>query len=163
LAGFEADLLNVHVDFPLFQRLALPIASGRSKIPGIKIQDMRMMRLMEVLLHGGSQLAGWRTAQIYESIQAAFGLSAEAYTLTQLRYDLRKMKGHGLRERDGRQYCYRLTEKGKRQPPCLSFSTSGSAASWRTPFSTTDPRKPPTHRPKSKWRTTRRTRLYKSW
>ena len=114
MAGFEADLLNVHVDFPLFQRLALPITSGRSRIPGIKIQDIRRMRLMEVLLHGGSQLAGWRTAQIHQSIQAAFGLSPEAYTLTQLRYDLRKMKGHGLLERDGRQYCYRLTEKGKR-------------------------------------------------
>ena len=114
LADFEADLLNVHVDFPLFQRLALPIQVGRSKIPGIKIQDTRMMRLMEVLLHGGSQLVGWRTAQIHESIRAAFGLTAEQYTLTQLRYDLRKMKGHGLLERDGRRYCYRLTDKGRR-------------------------------------------------
>ena len=114
LADFEAELLNVHVDFPLFQRLALPIQVGRSKIPGIKIQDTRMMRLMEVLLHGGSQLVGWRTAQIHESIRAAFGLTAEQYTLTQLRYDLRKMKGHGLLERDGRRYCYRLTDKGKR-------------------------------------------------
>ena len=114
LADFEAGLLNVHVDFPLFQRLALPIQSGRSKIPGIKIQDTRMMRLMEVLLHGGSQLAGWRTAQIHDCIRAAFGVSAEPYTLTQLRYDVRKMKGHGLLERDGRRYCYRLTEKGKR-------------------------------------------------
>jgi hypothetical protein len=34
--------------------------------------------------------------------------------LTQLRYDLRKMKGHGLLQRDGRLYCYRLTQKGKR-------------------------------------------------
>ena len=114
LADFEADLLNVHVDFPLFQRLALPIQVGRSKIPGIRIQDTRMMRLMEVLLHGGSQLVGWRTAQIHESIRAAFGLTAEQYTLTQLRYDLRKMKGHSLLERDGRRYCYRLTDKGKR-------------------------------------------------
>ena len=114
LAGFEADLLNVHVDFPLFQRLALPIQVGHSKIPGIKIQDTRMMRLMEVLLHGGSQLAGWRSTQIHESVRAAFGLTAEQYTLTQLRYDLRKMKGHGLLERDGHRYCYRLTEKGKR-------------------------------------------------
>src|SRR6266545_4824366 len=114
LAGFEGELLNVHVDFPLFQRLALPIPSGRSKIPGIKIQDTRMMRLMEVLLHGGSQLAGWRTAQIHEAIRAAFDLPADAYTLTQLRYDLRKMRGHGLLERDGKRYSYRLTEKGKR-------------------------------------------------
>jgi hypothetical protein len=114
LAGFEAELLNVHVDFPLFQRLALPITCGRTKIPGIKIQDTRMMRLMEVLLHGGAQLGGWRTTQIHEAILAAFGLSADAYTLTQLRYDLRKMKGHALLEREGRRYCYRLTEKGKR-------------------------------------------------
>lgn len=97
-----------------FQRLALPIPSGRSKIPGIKIQDTRMMRLMEVLLHGGSQLAGWRTAQIHEAIRAGFDLPADAYTLTQLRYDLRKMRGHGLLERDGKRYSYRLTEKGKR-------------------------------------------------
>jgi hypothetical protein len=114
VAGFEAGLLNVHVDFPLFQRLALPIPSGRTKIPGIKIQDTRMMRLMEVLLHGGSQLGGWRTAQIHEVIRNAFDLSADAYTLTQLRYDLRKMKGHGLLERDGRRYSYRLTEKRQR-------------------------------------------------
>jgi hypothetical protein len=114
LADFEADLLNVHVDFPLFQRLALPISSGRSKIPGIKIQDTRMMRLMEVLLHGGSQLSGWRTAQIREAVLSAFSLQPETYSLTQVRYDLRKLKGHGLLERDGRRYCYRLTEKGKR-------------------------------------------------
>lgn len=114
LVGFEAGLLNLPVDFPLFQRLAKPVPSGRTNIPGIKIQDTRMMRLMEVLLHGGSQLNGWRTARIHEAIRAAFGLSVEAYTLTQLRYDLRKMKGHGLLERDGRRYSYRLTGKGKR-------------------------------------------------
>jgi hypothetical protein len=111
-AGFEAESLNVHVDFPLFQRLALPIASGKVKIPGIKIQDIRMLRLMEVLLNAGIQLNRWRTAQIHQAILTTFGLSTDGYTLTQLRYDLRKMKAHGLLERDGKRYCYRLTEKG---------------------------------------------------
>ncbi len=114
LAGFEAELLNVHVDFPLFQRLALPVTSGRTKIPGIKIQDTRMIRLMEVLLHGGSQLCGWRTVEIHTALLTAFGLAPEAYSLTQLRYDLRKMKAHGLVERQGRRYCYQLTDKGIR-------------------------------------------------
>jgi hypothetical protein len=114
LTGLEARLLNVHVDFPLFQRLALPVISGKSKIPGIKIQDTRMIRLMEVLLHGGPQLAGWRTVEIWQAQQAAFSLSPQDYTLTQLRYDLRKMKGHGLLERVGKHYAYRLTEKGAR-------------------------------------------------
>jgi hypothetical protein len=113
-AAFEAEALNVHVDFPLFQRLALPITSGRTRLPGIKIHDTRVIRLMEVLLHSGTKLGGWRTAQIHEAIQAAFGLKASHYTLTQLRYDLRKMKAHGLIERDGKRYAYRLTPKGNR-------------------------------------------------
>jgi hypothetical protein len=112
LAAFEADVLNVHVDFPLFQRLALPITVGHTRIPGIKIHDTRMMRLLEVLLHGGSQLAGWRAAQIHAAILEAFGLTAEAYSLTQLRYDIRKLRAHALVERIGRSYAYRLTDKG---------------------------------------------------
>jgi len=111
-AGFEAQSLNVHVDFPLFQRMALPVMAGKTKIAGIKIHDTRMMRLMEVLLHGGAQLNGWRSADIHQTILSTFGLSANAYTLTQLRYDLRKMKAHSLLERIGRSYCYRLNDKG---------------------------------------------------
>ena len=114
LADFQGELLNVHVDFPLFQRLALPVCSGKSKIPGIKLQDTRMIRLMEVLLHGGPQLNGWRTVQIGEAIRAAFALPQETYTLNQLRYDLRKMKAHGLLQRVGKHYAYRLTDKGIR-------------------------------------------------
>lgn len=112
LVGVEADLLNVHVDFPLFERLAKPVAAGRTTMPGIKIHDTRMLRLMEVLLHGGSQLAGWRTAQLHTAVREAFGITQAAYSLTQLRYDVRKLRAHGLLERQGRSYSYRLTTKG---------------------------------------------------
>jgi hypothetical protein len=78
--GFSRELLNVHVDFPLFQRLALPVTSGQYKIPGIRIQDTRMIRLMEVLLHAGPQFNGWRTVQIAEAIRTTFALSPETYT-----------------------------------------------------------------------------------
>jgi len=111
-ASFEAQALNVHVDFPLFQRLALPVTVGKTKVPGIKIHDTRLLRLMEMLLHEGSQIQSWRTAEIHERIIKAFGLAQEKYTLTQLRYDLRKLKAHGLLERQGKHYSYRLTEKG---------------------------------------------------
>ena len=112
-AQFEAQALDVHVDFPLFQRLALPMPD-RGKIPGIKLHDTRMLRLMEVLLHAGTKVLGWRTIDIHQAILSSFGLTAESYTLTQLRYDLRKMKGHGLLERDGRRYAYHLTDKRTR-------------------------------------------------
>jgi hypothetical protein len=114
LAGVEADLLNVHVDFPMFERLAKPVAVGRTTLPGIKIHDTRMVRLMEILLHGGSQLAGWRTAQMHRAVLEAFGVTSDTYSLTQLRYDVRKLRAHGLLEREGRSYSYRLTEKGRK-------------------------------------------------
>jgi hypothetical protein len=113
-AAFEAQALDVHVDFPLFQRLALPIPRRRGKTPGIKLHDTRMLRLMEVLLHTGTRVLGWRTAEIHQAILSSFSLTPERYSLTQLRYDLRKMKAHGLLERDGRRYAYRLTDHGTR-------------------------------------------------
>jgi hypothetical protein len=113
-AAFEAESLHTPIDFPLFQRLALPIPLGRSRVPGIKIHDTRVLRLMEVLLHGGTQITGWRSRQMHQAVLAASGLSEQTYTLGQLRYDLRKMKAHGLVERLGQSYCYRLTPKGIR-------------------------------------------------
>ncbi|PYT33124.1 MAG: hypothetical protein DMG58_08415 [Acidobacteria bacterium] len=111
-AGFEAQSLNVHVDFPLFQKIALPIASPKTKIAGIKIHDTRMMRLMEVLRHGGTQLNGWRSDNIHQAILTSFGLSADRNTHTQLRYDVRKMKAHGPLERNGGAICTASPTKG---------------------------------------------------
>src|SRR5205807_1795359 len=95
-AGFQAQWLNVHVDFPLLQRLALPVTIGAVRYPGIKIHDPRVIRLLEVLLHGGSHVGGWTAKQIHHAVLTAFHLSDSAYGLNQLRYDLRKLKGHGL-------------------------------------------------------------------
>jgi hypothetical protein len=111
-AGFQAQCLNVHVDFPLLQRLALPITLGSVRYPGIKIHDTRIIRLLEVLLHGGNTLGGWTAKQIHQAVLTTFQLSAKQYGLNQLRYDLRKLKGHGLLQRDGTRYAYRLTVKG---------------------------------------------------
>ena len=110
--GYQAQWLNVHVDFPLLQRIALPITVGSVRYPGIKIHDVRVIRLFEVLLHGGPHVGGWTAKQIHRTVLTTFHLSERAYGLNQLRYDLRKLKGHGLIERDGSRYAYRLTTKG---------------------------------------------------
>jgi len=111
-AGFQAQWLNVHVDFPLLQRLALPITIGAVRYPGIKIHDPRVIRLLEVLLHGGSQVGGWTAKQIHHAVLTTFHLPDTAYGLNQLRYDLRKLKAHALLRRDGSRYAYHLTPKG---------------------------------------------------
>lgn len=111
-AGFQAQCLNVHVDFPLLQKLALPVFRGTVRFPGIKIQDTRMIRLLEIFLHGSTQVAGWRAPQLLQAVLQAYRLSPQSYSLNQLRYDLRKLQGHGLLQRDGRRYAYCLTPQG---------------------------------------------------
>ena len=110
--------------------MALPVMAGKTKIADIKIHDTRMIRLMEVLLHAGTQLNGWPSADMYQAILTTFGLTTTTYTLTQLRYDLRKMKAHGLVERIGRGYRYHLTDKGPMPHSFSSCSTSASADRW---------------------------------
>src|SRR5215471_10674079 len=74
-ANFQAQCLNVHVDFPLLQRIALPITIGSVRYPGIKIHDTRIIRLMEVLLHGGNTVGGWTAKQVHQTILTTFQLS----------------------------------------------------------------------------------------
>ena len=112
-AAFQAQSLNVHVDFPLLQRIALPVTIGSVRYPGIRLQDPRIIRLLEVLLHGSTSVGGWSARQIHDAVLTTFQLPSQRYTLNQLRYDLRKLKGHGLLERDGSRYAYRLTLKGQ--------------------------------------------------
>jgi hypothetical protein len=111
-ASFQIHWLNVHVDFPLLQRIALPLTIGSVRYPGIKIHETRIIRLPEVLLHAGTEVGGWTAKQIHLTLLTTFHLSANAYSLNQLRYDLRKLKGHGLLQREGSRYAYRLTPKG---------------------------------------------------
>ena len=82
------------------------------RYPGIKIHETRIIRLMEVLLHGGTHVGGWTAKEIHQAVLTTFDLSSRAYGLNQLRYDLRKLKGHALLQRDGSRYAYRLTTKG---------------------------------------------------
>ena len=81
------------VDFPLLQRIALPITIGSVRYPGIKIHDRRVIRRCEVILHAGSHLGGWTAKQIHQAVLTTFLLSEQTYGLNQLRYDLRSSRG----------------------------------------------------------------------
>jgi len=85
-----------------------------------------IIRLLDVLLHGGNTVGGWTAKQIHEAVLTTFQLSPKTYGLNQLRYDLRKLKGHGLLQRDGRRYSYLLCTtrkthiKSNRRCRCLT-------------------------------------------
>jgi hypothetical protein len=66
-----------------------------------------------VLLQGASNVSGWTAQQIHQAVLTTFGIAGKSYSLNQLRYDLRKLKGHALLQRDGSHYAYCLTTKGR--------------------------------------------------
>jgi hypothetical protein len=86
-AGLQAQWLNVHVDLPLLQRMALPIVTGSVYYAGIKIHETRIIRLLEILLHAGYNLGGWSAKHIHQVILESFHHTEKSYALNQLRYD----------------------------------------------------------------------------
>lgn len=112
-AHTQAEHLNVHGQFDVLARLAKPIIQGKTKVAGIKLENTRLMRLLELLLQGaGGHLRQWTTAKLHQAILDAYNLKPKAYSLNQLRYDVRKLRLHGLIDRVPKSYAYRFTPKG---------------------------------------------------
>ena len=111
-ADFQADLSHTIPDKGDFAQLAQPIFVGHRRIPGLKLQDQRVIRLLDVLLHDGSSLSEWSTSLLREMVGKKYGLTEDQYSLSQLRYDLSKLRAHELVEKIQGHRRYRLTPKG---------------------------------------------------
>ena len=108
----QAELLACTVDQGELARLAQPIQVGKRRVPGLRLQDDRVIRLLDVLLHPGSFVADWTSRDVLARLLERHRLAEADYRLTQLRYDLGKLRAHGLVERIGRTRRYRLTARG---------------------------------------------------
>lgn len=114
-AGVQAQNLNVHGQFDVLARLAEPALQGKTKVSGIKLEQKRILRLLEVLLQGaGGHLKRWTTAQLRQTVLEQCALKPQDYTLNQIRYDLRKIRVHGLIERIPHTHAYRFTQRGQK-------------------------------------------------
>ena len=87
-ASFEAQSLNVHVDFPLLQRIALPITIGRSAIRASKSTIGASSAYVRLSCMPAVTSAAGRAKQIHQAVLTTFHLSEQTYGLNQLRYDL---------------------------------------------------------------------------
>lgn len=115
-AGVQAESLNVHGNFDLLAELARPLTVGKTRIAGVRLDQARVMRVLEVIVRGvGGHLRRWTAAELHQQVLKAFELKAGSYTLNQLRYDLRKLRGHGLIERVAHSYCYQVSVTGYKQ------------------------------------------------
>jgi hypothetical protein len=108
----QAELLVSTVDRGELARLAQPVRIGQRRVPGLRLEDDRVIRLLEVLLYPGTFVAAWTTRDVLARLLACHRLTEADYRLSQLRYDLAKLRAHGLVERLGRTRRYRLTARG---------------------------------------------------
>jgi hypothetical protein len=126
------DRMNCHHRTRIFAKGFDATPGDRSfQLSAISVQRSASEAARSASVSALSYAGTVRRDQIHKSIRAAFGLTAEQYTLTQLRYDLRKMKGHGLLERDGRRSCCRLTDKGTKVAGFLQVRSLRNSASNR--------------------------------
>jgi len=108
----QAELLASTVDTGQLAALAAPTLIGQRRVPGLKLHDDRVIRLLETLLHPGGFIRDWTTRQLHTRVVARHHLAADDYRLSQLRYDLSKLRAKRLVERIGNTRRYRLTPVG---------------------------------------------------
>ncbi len=110
--ALQADLLATTVDSGQLAALAQPAIVGQRRIPGLKLHDDRVIRVLETLLHPAAFATDWTTRELHARIMARHQLADGNYRLSQLRYDLSKLRAKGLVERLGASRRYRLTPLG---------------------------------------------------
>ena len=71
-----------------------------------------MIRVLDVLLHPGTFVADWTGREVHARLLARHRLPEAEYRLSQFRYDLGKLRAHGLAQRIGTSRRYRLTARG---------------------------------------------------
>ena len=108
----QAELLDSTVDTGQLASLAQPTIIASRRIPGIKLHDDRVIRVLEALLHPGGFLADWTSRDLHVRLLQRHRLTGDDYRLSQLRYDVTKLRAKGLVERIGTTRRYRLTTLG---------------------------------------------------
>ncbi|TSA40070.1 hypothetical protein D4Q85_00365 [bacterium] len=101
-------------DYPLLETLAKPSCLKSRRVAGIRLENDRMIRLLEILMHSSSQLNGTSAADLHQALLEAYCLTPVQYTRQQLAYDLRKLSAHDLIERPGNRYVYALSDYGRK-------------------------------------------------
>ena len=112
LAEVVAELAEAVVGLGQAVAVAQPIQVGKRRVPGLRLQDDRVLRLLDVLLHPGGFVADWTSRDALARLLDRHRLAEADYRLSQLRYDLGKLRAYGFVERIGRTRRYRLTARG---------------------------------------------------
>jgi len=113
-AGFQEKLFNINFSTDIFIQLSKPVLSGKVKVPGIKIDNDRVIRLMEFLLRYASGCNIFSAKEIYQKLLKSYDITENDYKFNQLQYDIRKLKAHGIIEKINKTHNYKITDFGQR-------------------------------------------------
>ncbi len=92
--------------------LAAPTLIGQRRVPGLKLHDDRVIRLLETLLHPGGFVRNSTARELHTRVVARHPLASDQYRLSQLRCDLSKLRAKDLVERIGKSRRHCLTPIG---------------------------------------------------
>jgi hypothetical protein len=115
LLDAQQDVLASYVDRGQLERLRQPTVSAAGRrTPGLRLDDPRLLAVLQAVT-SFAYLVGhacFRSRDLLDDVRRA--LDQPGYTLSQLRYDLAKLRGKGLVARRPRTQRYELSPEGYR-------------------------------------------------
>jgi hypothetical protein len=111
----QQDILETYVDRGQMDKLRQPTVSANGRrTPGMRLDDPRLLAVLHALTAFVYLLGKgcFRTKDLLDGVRKT--LAQPTYTLSQLRYDLGKLRGKGLIERLLHTQTYRLTDQAYR-------------------------------------------------
>ena len=98
-----------------FARVSEPTQTETGqRAPSLRFGQRRTMALFAALSRFAPTLNGFRHAELRTTVQALLCVPPEAYTASQMTYDLRRLRLKGLIARVADSHCYLLTTYGRR-------------------------------------------------
>lgn len=98
-----------------FARISEPTTTETGqRAPGLRFGHPRVMALFAALCRFAPSLNGFRHADVREILPTLLGIAPEAYTASQMSYDLRRLRLKGLIARVAGKHTYILTTYGRK-------------------------------------------------
>ena len=146
--GFAANRRMLHVESlshdcligeDHLDAVSQPVVVEDQRVAGLRFGDRRVLALMQTLCLFAVSPTGFRHRDVRAAVAQLLGHPAATYAASQMTYDLRRLRLHGLIERVPNSHRYRITTLGARMAmlyvrlyarglrPAASLPASGSA------------------------------------
>jgi hypothetical protein len=121
--GFAANRRLLHVESlshdcligeDHLDAVSQPVVVKDQRAAGLRFADRRVLALMQTLCLFALSPTGFRHRDVRPAVAQLLGREADAYGGSQMTYDLRRLRLHGLVERVPESHRYRITDRGAR-------------------------------------------------